>query len=619
MEVEHARTGYIGKVAKVDLTSGSCKAEPLNTHWARLFIGGKGLGARYLYELLPPSVDALSPRNVIIFMTGPLTGTIASTMSRMALITKSPATNTFLDSYAGGYFPAELKYAGFDSLIVTGRADKPSYIYINDGRIDIRDASHIWGLNTHETVDALTTELGEKFARVGTIGPAGERLVKFACVAFEKRHYAGRGGAGAVMGSKNLKAVVAKGSLGPKALPINGNREFANLVRELIRDEIRNNPGEEWALKYGTPFVVALSNEVGILPTRNFRSGVFENVSGINMDALKDRILDKHYSSCFSCSIGCRNDSSVKDGEYAGVHGEGPEYETIALGGSNCGIGRIEAVLKFSDTVSKLGMDTISTGNVIAFAMELFERGILSSDELGGLDLGFGNEGALLKLAELIAYRRGVGDILAEGVQKAADRIGRGSERYALHVKGLEYPGYDPRGSVGMALGYATSDRGACHGRAWTVAYEAFGKLDPFTTDGKAQLVMDDQVQKAVRWSLTACEFYPVNYSTMIKLLAAATGYSYTEEELSKIGRRIWNLTRLFNVREGFTRKDDTMPARIAEDPLPAGRTEGKVVKYEDFYMMLNQYYALQGWDEEGRPKKETLMELGLQDLVLPA
>lgn len=608
-------SGYAGKVLRVNLTQEQLNSEPLRMDWARQFIGGKGLAARYLYELTEPGVDSFSPDNVIVLMTGPLTGTVTTTMSRIVLATKSALTGTFLDSYAGGYFPAELKFAGFDAIIISGRAEAPVYLWVRDGVAELREADNLWGLDTHSCTDLVLKATDEK-AKVATVGAAGENRVRFANVAFDKYHFAGRGGGGAVMGSKNLKAIAVRGTQGSRAFKINSDPAFLSLVREVIKKEIRENPGEQWAITDGTPFVLSLSNMTGILPTRNFQTGVYEKADEINSDALKDKILLKHVSTCFSCAIGCRNETEVREGKYKGLRGEGPEYETLAMAGSNVGIGRIETIAKFNDECSRLGLDTISTGNVIAWAMELFQRGILTRNELDGLELAFGNEDVYVQMPEVIAYRRGIGDILAEGVMRAAQRIGRGSERYAVHAKGQEYPAYDPRGSVAMALAYATSDRGACHMRAWPVAYEAFGKLDPFTTEGKAQLVVKDQMRTSLRWSLVGCDFYAVNFDTMAMLLSHVMEEPMATEDLKKVGRRIWNLTRIFNVREGFSRKHDAIPPRISTDPLPDGNPKGRVVREEEFQRMLDEYYKLWGWDLDGRPTRETLRELGLNDLV---
>jgi aldehyde:ferredoxin oxidoreductase len=613
---------YCGRILRVDLSTKELQEEPIKEEWARKFIGGKGLGIRYLYDLVRPGTDPFSPENVVIFMTGPLTGTVASTVSRMANVTKSPLSLTMSDSYSGGYFPAELKFAGFDGVIVSGRSSKPVYLSMKDGRAELRDADHLWGKGVFETTDLIVRESGEKPRRyidgpkVGCIGPAGENMVRYAAVAYDKHHFAGRGGTGAVMGSKNLKAISVRGTKQAKALTINSEPAFLEMVKEVIRKDIRENPDEESYIKVGTPSVLNQSQEAGLLPTRNFQTGVFNKADQIDADALFDTILVKHTTTCFSCAIGCRNLTKVRDGEFAGLEGEGPEYETLAMCGSNLGIGDIRVVMKFNEECSDMGLDTISAGNVCGWAMELYERGIMTNKDTGGLELRFGNADAAVALPRLIALRKGIGDMLAEGVARASKKIGKDSERYAMHVKGQEYPAYDPRGSFGMALAYATSDRGADHNRAWPVGYEAFGKIDPFTTEGKAELVVKDQIRTSVKFSAVMCDFLAADLNLAARLLNAACETDYTEDSIKVVGERIWTLTRLFNLREGFSREDDSIPERVYLDPLPEGNPKGKVVSEQDFQTMISEYYKLFGWDEQGRPTRETLRELDLEELA---
>lgn len=613
---------YCGRILRVDLSTKELQEEPIKEEWARKFIGGKGLGIRYLYDLVRPGTDPFSPQNVVIFMTGPLTGTVASTVSRMANVTKSPVSLTMSDSYSGGYFPAELKFAGFDGIIVSGRSSRPVYLSIKDGGTELRDAGHLWGKGVFETTDLIVRESGEKPKRyidgpkVGCIGPAGENMVRYAAVAYDKHHFAGRGGTGAVMGSKNLKAVSVRGTKQAKALTINSEPAFLEMVKEVVRKDIRENPDEERYIKVGTPSVVNQSQEAGLLPTRNFQTGVFNEADQIDADALFDTILVKHTTTCFSCAIGCRNLTKVRDGEFAGLEGEGPEYETLAMCGSNLGMGDIRVVMKFNEECSDMGLDTISAGNVCGWAMELYERGIMTKKDTGGLELRFGNADAAIAMPRLIALRKGIGDMLAEGVARASKKIGKNSERYAMHVKGQEYPAYDPRGSFGMALAYATSDRGADHNRAWPVGHEAFGKIDPFTTDGKAELVVDDQIRTSLKFSTVMCDFLAADLNLVARLLNAACETDYTEDSVKVVGKRIWTLTRLFNLREGFSKEDDSIPMRVYLDPLPEGNPKGKVVSQQDFQTMLSEYYKLFGWNEQGRPTLETLRELDLEELA---
>jgi len=605
---------YANQLLRADLTNGKCGTESPRKDWLEKYIGGKGLAARYLYDLLPKGVDPLSRENVLIFMTGPLTGTIASTMSRVVLATKSPLTNAFLDSYAGGYLPAELKFAGFDGIIITGKASKDVYLWIKDGQAELKDATHLKGMDTHDSTAQILKET-DRSARVGVIGPAGENLVKFASVAFDLYHFAGRGGAGAVMGSKNLKAIAVRGTKGSKAVPINFDKEFQTLIRETNDREIRKNPLVQWAITVGTPGTTDYSNQTGIMPTRNFQAGVFERANEIDSKAFREKILVKHRSTCFSCAIGCRNDTEIREGKYKGLKSEGPEYETITVGGSNCGIGDLGAISAFNDKCGRMGLDSISTGAAVAFAMELYERGILKKSEVNDLDLRFGNEDAYVQMPEVIAYRKGIGNLLAEGTHTASAKIGQQAERYTIEVKGMDYPGYDPRGSVAMGLAFATSDRGACHKRAWPVAFEAFGQMDPFTPKDKAKLVVDGQILTTIQYSLVACEFLGAQIPTITKLLEAATGVPRGVQDLETIGRRIWTLIRLFNMREGFSRLDDSIPYRISEEELHDARPKGHRLSRADFDYMLDEYYKLMDWDQHGAPTPDTLRNLELTEL----
>ena len=599
--------GYVGKTLRVDLSRKKISSEDLNTQWARMFIGGKGLGAKYLFEELKPNTDPLSPENVMIIMTGPLTGTTAPCASRYAMFTKSPLTGAFLDSYIGGYLGAELKFAGFDAVIIKGKAEKPVYLWITDGKAEFRDAKDLWGLDIHETEKRIKEDLEDKEVKVAAIGPAGENLVKMACITVDLYRHAGRGGAGAVMGSKKLKAVAVRGHQGVSVPKI---EDFIALSQEITKNDVLT-ADNEWAKIDGTPGFLRMVQEAGILPTRNFQMGVFEHVNKIDEVALKEKILVRR-RACYGCPLGCGNLTQVKHGPFAGTVVEGPEYETLAMAGANCYISDLEGIAKYNLLCDQLGLDTISTGDAIAFAMECYERGIITMKDTNGLELTFGNVEAYIEMPRLIAYRKSIGNILAEGVRRAAEKIGKGSERFAVQVKGLEYPGYDPRGSIGMALAYAVSDRGACHLRAWPANSEAFGHLDPFATEGKAQLVIDDQNLYSVKWSLVVCDFYAIGYSNIARLCSAATGWDLEEKDVKIIGERVWNLTRLFNVREGLSRKNDTLPERISKDQLKRGRAEGHVVSIADFNIMLDEYYKLRGWDEEGRPKEAKLKELGL-------
>jgi aldehyde:ferredoxin oxidoreductase len=605
--------GYAGNILRVDLSKAKVNSEPIKREWTEMFVGGKGLAARYLFEELKPNTDSLSPDNVLIFMTGPILAVDPQPagFSKGVVVTKSPATNTFLDSFFGGNFHAQMKLAGFDGIIIHGRAKRLSYLFLENGDAKIQEVENLRGKGVYETTEFLQKETGIKDLKVAAIGPAGENLVKFACISFERHHQAGRGGAGAVMGSKNLKAVAARGT---GKIEVHDPEAFKEFVRETTKNEIMG-PAHEDTRKIGTPGYLAMCNEAGILPTRNFQDGVFEFAENIGWDAIKKNIFLKK-NACYRCALACRNVTSIRSGPYKGLTIEGPEYETLALAGSNCGIGDLEAIVRFNYLCDDLGLDTISTGNVTAFAMECYEKGLISKEETDGLDLSFGSVAGYLAIPELIAHRKRIGGVLAEGVRGASERISKGSEQIALQVKGLELPGYDPRGTVGMALAYATSDRGACHMKAWPVAYDAFGELDPFVTEGKAQLVINDQHFNAIKFSFIGCDFYGIDYPTMARFYYLVTGREVDEEKLKLMGERIWNLTRAFNVREGFSRKDDTNPHRIAKDPVISGPAKGRVVTMEDFEEMLDEYYKLRGWTKEGIPTRKKLEELGLAEIA---
>ncbi len=604
--------GYTGKVLRVNLSDEKISTEPINREWTKRFIGGKGLGARYLFEELKPGVDPLSPGNVLMIWTGPLVGTMVPLTSRYAIVTKSPLTGTFLDSYAGGYFGPEMKYAGFDGVIIKGKASKPVYLWINDGKAELRDAKNIWGKDNFKTEELIRKETGEKRARVASTGPAGEKLSLIAGITSDITRNAGRGGSGAVFGSKNLKAVAVRGTQGVDVPDID---EFVKMTKQMLLKDVVENPDHAGSITDGTPIIVDMSQNASILPTRDWSSGEFDGSKGINSDALKARVLVRR-KACMGCGLACGSWAKVSKGAFKGAQTEGPEYETIGLSGSNCGIKDIEAVVKFAEECDKYGLDSMSAGSVTAFAMDLYERGTITKKDTGGLDLKFGNEEAFAKMPAMIANRENVGDLLADGSKRAAKKIGKGSERLLIECKGSEYPAYDPRGSIGMALAYATSDRGADHNRAWPVAQDAYGSGDPWNPEGKAAICVEDNTRTSVKWSFIFCDFYAVNFKNMAMYYTAVTGVPADEAYLRSIGKRVWNLTRAFNAREGFTRKDDYLPERMEKEPLPSGKTMGKTVKRADFDRMLSEYYSLWGWDDQGRPTKKGLEDVGLGDIV---
>ncbi|MCI0496933.1 MAG: aldehyde ferredoxin oxidoreductase, partial [Thermoplasmata archaeon] len=473
--------------------------------------------------------------------------------------------------------------------------------------VTFHDASDMWGMECLATHDLLQEREGR--CRTAVIGPAGEDLVRFAAITVDGHRHAGRGGAGAVMGSKDLKAIALTGS---GKVPLHDPAGFAARARDVLR-KIKENPFIPNRTRYGTPFWVKPINDYGLLPTRNFQEGVFEGVEGITAEAMQERVVDAG-GACFNCAIACWNRSSVKTGPHAGTSLVGPEYENIALMGSNLGVATIEDVSFLNERCNELGMDAISLGNVLGFAVEAFQRGALPLGDIG-YPIGWGDTDVLASLADDIAHRRtAAGDLLAGGVMAAAAALDEGSSSYAVHVRGMEVPGYDPRGVFGLGLAYATSDRGGCHQRAWTVTNEIGDPTyERFSFAKKAKLVKDIQDERAASFSLVLCDFAPVNEADSVALLNLATGFDHTVETYLRAGERIWNLARLFNIREGMDPTADGLPDRFFDDPFTEGQAKGVLPKREEFASCLQEYYALRGWDARGVPTPGKLRELGIE------
>ena len=613
--------GYMGRILIIDLSREKIHVEPLNMEYARKYIGGKGLAARYLLDYLKPGADPLSPDNVFIVMTCPTNGTLAPASGKYPVVTKSPLTGIWVDSHSGGPIGAELKYAGFDGLILLGKAKEPSYIYIDDGHVEIRSAKHMWGKTTSETREMVKEELGDPMVKVMCIGPAGEKLVRFAAIDSEGRQH-GRGGVGAVLGSKNVKAIAVRGS---GYVEVAFPDEFEKASEEMARKDIFENPEAEFGIKWGSIAIMWWTNEAGALPTRNYTDGRFEKASEIDANVLLKHAVKR--GACFSCPIGCHNYVLIDYGPWAGTLTEGPEYETADLLGANTGTSRFDAIARANKLCDEYGLDTISTGSVIAWAMELFERGILTTKDTDGLELRFGNAEALVEMVEKIGKREGIGDILAEGTKLAAKKIGKGSERYAVNVKGLELPAYEPRASPAMGLSYAVADRGGCHLRSWPIGPEVFGafwlgakpvKLDRWSPKNKALVVVQQEHQYAAKFAEGICDFCCWDNQRLTNVLWTTTGFEEYKDvrNFERAGERIVNLIRIFNVREGITAKDDTLPPRIFEDPLKTGPAAGRVLPRDVFETMKRDYYRLRGWDKQGRPTPEKIKELGMDDAL---
>ena len=608
--------GWHGKLLRVDLTTGTCSVEEIPADWLKDYIGGRGLADRYLYDEMDPAVDPLSPENKLIFATGPLTGTPAPCGARYMVVTKGALTGAITTSNSGGSWGPEFKFAGYDLLIVEGKAPRPSYLYIYDDYVEVRDAAEYWGKTVSETEDGLRNDLGIPALRIACIGPAGEKLVKFACIMNDKHRAAGRSGVGTVMGSKNLKAIAVRGT---KGVDVAEPQAFMKAVWDM-KSIMKDNPGRQAFADQGTAATIDLTQTFGGLPTRNFAAGQFDEFENLNGNSVRDTRMVAN-KACFACTIACGRVCQLGDESEkftVNMHprnwkiaGEGPEYEAAWALGADCGVGDLDAVLKANWLCNDLGMDPISMGATLAAAMELYETGVVT-DDMVELPLPFGSGEALVRMTEATGYREGFGDELAEGSKRMGDKFNH--PEVFMGSKGQEFPAYDPRGFQGMGVAYATCNRGACHLRAWTPGIET-SEMDPHTTDGKSEWVVHEQHRSTAHDNTGLCLFVGFaggNLETFVPITAAATGIPYTLDDFVKIGERTWNLERLWNQRAGLGRADDTLPKRLLEEGHKDGPAKGVTV---DLDTMLPVYYKERGWDEEGRPTPEKLAELGLASL----
>ena len=587
------------------------------------FLGGRGFNSARLYEEVPVSVAPLSPENRLMFATGPLVGTAFPMGARFNVSAKSPLTGILGDSNVGGHFSAEMKFAGYDQIIVEGRSQKPCFVFICDGQTQILDAAHLVGKDVCETTEIIRKDLGCQ-VQVATVGPAAENLVLYSGVFVNVSRPAARTGMGTVMASKNLKALVLKGTGSVKIADPNAFWKIA----EEVEEETCAHP-QYWPRRVmGTTRILSLANKMGFLPTRHFTSATFEHAAEVSGERLA-REYNVKSRACFSCIVPCSRIFVVRKGSYAGLHGEGPEYEALSSFTARVGNPDLDVALKAVDLANRLGLDAITTAECIAWAMELFERGELTKRETDGLELEWGNGKAILGLIERIAYRKGFGDVLADGVRKAAKRLGKGEE-IAFHVKGLELIQADPRGLKGYGLGYAVSSRGADHLRS-----EPFLELsdDPeegmkkfgipeatlrLSYKGKGRLVRHFEDWCAVVDSLEVCKNLAENMELLplgraAEITNAVTGFHFTEESMSQIGERIVNLERAYIVRHGISRKDDNLPTRFLKEPLPNGNSKGSVFEIQP---MLKEYYKERGWNSNGIPKPQKLREIHLEHVI---
>ena len=604
------------KLLRVNLSSGAIKEENIPQKIATDYVGGRGFGAKYLYDEVPASTDPLGDKNKLLFVAGPLAGTNAQSVSKWVVVTKSPMTNTFTRSYGGGDFGAWLRWAGFEMIILEGKAAKPSYLYIKDGKYEILDAKDIWGKTTSQAQEYLKKKYGAR-ARTLCIGPAAEKMVRYAGV-FSGRRAAGRGGTGTVMASKNLKAIVVESE--HKDL-LADPAEFSKLVKQQVSD-YKAGLGFGPFRDYGTAMGVDVPGfAMGTFPVRNFRSAELEGWDKLSF--LQYATITQKHSGCYACMLKCGKTRTVAEGPYAGVTSEGPQYESIWAFAGPTACTDLGATVKADYMCCELGLDTISTGVTIGFAYELFEKGILTTKDTDGMVLKYGDPEPMLKLIEKIGQRQGIGDILAEGTKRAAERIGKGAADYAMHVKGLEMPGYEPRSLKALGMNYALSNMGANH--CYGYASQEIGNprprlVDAAADEGKGDIVKYNHDYVASIELVNACSFPAHNLELfglelISKMLVAALGETKfgSADYLSLVGEKVYNLERCFNIREGFSRKDDTLPRRMYTEPLQGGMRDGELYRKPD--VIIDEYYEARGWDKNGIPTKATLKRLGLEEI----
>jgi len=628
---------WAGKILHIDLTKKRVWKEDLRRELGAQFLGGRGINARFLWDLIKkPGIDPFGPHNVLIFGTGVLAGTTAPSSGRTTITCKGPITNLYLKTSMGGHWGTELKFAGYDHLILYGKSSEPVYVSINDDVVEIKDASHLWGSTVRETDEIVKNDSGDKETRVCCIGPAGENLVKFSSIMNSVYHAAGRGGAGAVMGSKKLKAIAVRGT-GEIRL---SNPERFNEVALSAREALAKDSGAQSLHQYGTSGSVIFANDLHVLPNYNFRFGHIDNIKPLTGQNLVEKGYLVRRVGCFACTISCHRYCAVKEGPYAGVQTGGPEYESFASLGADVGVIETEPVLKANELCNIFGMDVISTGLTIAWAMESYERHVLTDEDTDGIRLEFGNADALINTIEMIAYRKGkIGDLLAEGAMRASKKIGKDSWKWALcNSKGLEQSDMDTRPAKGYALAFAVNPRGPdhLHTQTWAeigASPEAIALIEKLTGDKKwASPYYTEHRPEIVRWhedcyavtdALGFCSFtttaaYGVTPANMAEMFSLATGIATTEKEIMLAGRRMVTLERCFNVREGADRKLDDLPWRVMNEPAPSGPGKGFMNSKKELDDMLDKYYGLHGWDlETSWPRESTLKELDLNDVAV--
>ncbi len=611
--------GYMGKILRVNLTERQFAEEPLKPKLAKDYLGGTGLGIRIIYDEVPPSTDPLSPQSKIVFATGPVTATNYPSGARFQVCFKSPLTGIMCDSSSGGYWGADLKRAGYDALIVEGASSSPVYLWIRNEKVEFVNASHLWGVDALTVQDKIQREIGDERIRVACIGPAGEKKILLSCIINDEGRAPGRGGNGAIMGSKNLKAIAVRGNL---PFPLHDAETYNGLCKRIAKDNA-NSPAIAAMREYGTAQVLDNFWAVGDVPIKNWQMGLWEegckNLGGKKM---KETILVPHVA-CYRCTLGCSRWVKIENGPYK-MEGPGPEYETLGALGTMCLIDDLNAVTFANDLCNRYGLDTISTGVSVAFAMEAFEKGLVRKEDAGGVGLKWGDAQAMIAMVHQIGRGEKLGALLGQGIKRAAQKLGGDSWKYACHVKGLETPMHDPRAFFSMGLTYAVGPRGACHLHGHSPLWEGVqdplpewglgGKYPLYESAGKGKLVKLSQDFTAVVNSMVSCYFvtFILKPSDLAALLTAATGIKYTPQNLLKLGERIMALQRAYNNLCGITRMDDVLAPRQLE-PTREGGNAGKV---PDMEVMLKEFYKESGWAPSGKPSRKTLESLGLKDVA---
>lgn len=605
--------GYMGTILHINLKTQKITEKQIRPEFCKTYIGGTGFATRLLYEHSEARLDPLSPDNPLIFSLGPFAGTSIAVGDKYAVAAKSPLTGFIGDSLGGSFWSRELKKAGYDALVIHKKAKQPTYLYIDDGSVQLRDAKILSGKSSWETEEILREELGDEQTKIASIGIAGEKLIPFANISNDMRT-AGRTGMGAVMGSKNLKAIAIRGT---KTIEVANLEKL--LEKSLLLYESAQGPATEKYRILGTTANVLVFNAIGNLPTKNFQQTTFRGAEQISAELIMEKYVT-NIVGCSSCPIACDHNVAITARPYAGT-ATSIDYESIFALGSNVGVDDAKSVIKAIELCDIYGLDTISTGVVISWAMECYERELISKNETEGLDLTFGNTKTIHKLIPMIARKEGLGRLLSLGTKKASEKIGKGSDHFAMHIKGLELPGYDIRGLKTAALGWAVAARGACHNRSGAYDYDIGGKVDRFKADqSRGKLAMESEDQEAIFDSLIWCKFirrcfedFHREASTFYNLV---TGFDIKPHDLKRTGERIVNLKKVYNIREGWTRSDDHLPPRVMKDPIPDGFGKGSKVSSEEFNLMLTSYYKARGWTKYGLPRKAKLVELGLEDTV---